>query len=245
MADSRKGKRKRSDEAGDMSVGKTRRTVCNEEREVTCPFCSHVIAEATEEAEGQEAVYCEGICKSWLHRWCAGVRKEDYDPLSSSQEQFLCRSCTISVQQNQIDSLIKTVKSLSVTVDTLQASVTTLESEVSRLKKSRVSSEAASKVAWETVRLKKRSNPKKSDNTKTSKPKDLASSTRSPPTHSPGVLVEVPGARKIWGTVKATSSSAVSSTLKRLTSAGTKLFVKKKSQPASEGRHERWWFIVL
>ena len=89
---------------------------------------------------------------------------------------------------------------------------------------------------------KSRYSKKKSVNNKTSVPQDVAPSTRSPATHSPGDLVEVPGARKIWGTVKATSSSAISSTLKRLTSAGTKLFVKKKK--VLRAVVKKWWFIV-
>ena len=55
----------------------------------TCPVCSDVIEDATEDLVGQEALFCEGTCKKWLHRWCAGVRKEGYASFSSSAEPFL------------------------------------------------------------------------------------------------------------------------------------------------------------
>ena len=62
---------------------------------------------------------------------------------------------------------------------------------------------------------------------------------------STGHTIEVAGARKVWGTIRTTTSLAVSTTLKRLTTVGHKLTVKRKSQAASEGgRKERWWFII-
>ena len=39
----------------------------------TCPTCVQTIVEATDNREGQEALFCEGNCNTWYHRWCAGV----------------------------------------------------------------------------------------------------------------------------------------------------------------------------
>ena len=57
MADSRKaGKRKRMDDAQDsMSTSKTIRTDDGPQKE-TCPICSNIIVDATEDAVGQEAL---------------------------------------------------------------------------------------------------------------------------------------------------------------------------------------------
>ena len=242
------GKRKRTEDARDsVSVKKTvRRDGCSQNE--TCPVCSDSIVDATEDVAGQEALFCEGSCKQWLHRWCAGVRQGDYEPLSSSQEPFVCNLCTIELQQKQIDNLLLSVGALKETVDTLQSSVAILKSEILQLKETRIPSPVATETVldWQTVAKKKKRGNQKKSNKEPSK--------QGPPARPPllpnssverGSLVEVPGARKIWGTVKATSSSAVLGTIKRLTSSGAKLSIKRKSQPATEDRRrERWWFIL-
>ncbi len=41
-----------------------------------CPMCSEAIVEASEDAEGHDAIFCAGAgCQVWYHRWCAGVTK--------------------------------------------------------------------------------------------------------------------------------------------------------------------------
>ena len=32
----------------------------------------------------------------WLHRWCAGVHKENYRDLASSDKPFVCPTCSLS-----------------------------------------------------------------------------------------------------------------------------------------------------
>ena len=50
----------------------------------------------------------------------------------------------------------------------------------------------------------------------------------------------MPGVRRIWGTLKSASITAVSSTLNKLTTLGSQLTVKKKVKPG--GKH--WWFLI-
>ena len=45
-----------------------------------CPICENVIVDAGETTVGEDAIYCEGQCKKWIHRCCAGVRGMN-DPL--------------------------------------------------------------------------------------------------------------------------------------------------------------------
>ena len=52
----------------------------------------------------------------WLHRWCAGVYKEDYVSFSSSTDAFVCRSCSLTLLLKQMKSLSESVESLKVTV---------------------------------------------------------------------------------------------------------------------------------
>ena len=114
---------------------------------VTCPVCLDAIVDTTVDTEGQEALLCEGSCKRWLHRWCAGVHKEDYASLSSSAEAFVCRSCSLTLLLKQMKSLSQTVESLKVTVGSLQGSVASLQSEVLQLKEAGVTSVMASESA--------------------------------------------------------------------------------------------------
>ena len=52
--------------------------------------------------------------------------------------------------------------------------------------------------------------------------------------------IVVQGVRRIWGTLKSTSTTAVTSTLNKLTTLGSQLTVKKRIKPG--GNH--WWFLV-
>jgi len=41
--------------------------------EVSCSVCCKKIVEQNAHNPGEEAVFCEDQCKSWLHRQCAGL----------------------------------------------------------------------------------------------------------------------------------------------------------------------------
>ena len=53
------------------------------------------------------------------------------------------------------------------------------------------------------------------------------------------------GARKIWGTLRTTTSNAVSSTLSKLTSKGNQVQVKRKYKSIQNtNKTARWWFVL-
>ena len=55
----------------------------------------------------------------------------------------------------------------------------------------------------------------------------------------------VVGARKIWGTLRTTTSNAVSSTLSKLTSKGNQVQVKRKFKSIQNtNKTVRWWFVI-
>ena len=64
-----------------------------------------------------------------------------------------------------------------------------------------------------------------------------SSSSQSTPT-SGGPRVKFQGVCRVWGTMKATSTTAVSSTLKKLTMHGDKVSVKKKNRTNDNGREK-------
>ena len=88
----------------------------------TCPICCETIVDATEDAEGQEALFCEGPCQKRLHRWCASVHKDSYAVLTSSEEPFVCPSCSLAEHCRLIKSLAKTVEYLKCEIQELKRS---------------------------------------------------------------------------------------------------------------------------
>ena len=52
--------------------------------------------------------------------------------------------------------------------------------------------------------------------------------------------VPVEGVRRVWGTLKATSTTAVASTLQKLTTVGNQILVRKKTRSDTN----RWWFLL-
>ena len=66
----------------------------------------------------------------------------------------------------------------------------------------------------------------------------MTNSTQNGPSRQERVPVE--GVRRVWGTLKATTTTAVASTLKKLTTLGDRLAVRKKVKPDAN----RWWFLI-
>jgi len=76
-----------------------------------CAVCCQKVTEG----EG-EALFCEGKCQKWLHRYCAGVSVAQFQDLSTASAPFLCVMC---YQQSH-----------GVALEELRATVTALTSEL-------------------------------------------------------------------------------------------------------------------
>ena len=50
----------------------------------TCPICDDLIEERSEMTPGHDAIHCDGICDSWLHRRCTGLSKSAFLSASNS-----------------------------------------------------------------------------------------------------------------------------------------------------------------
>ena len=85
----------------------------NRDNDIVCPVCEKVIVEETENLQGDEAVFCEGACQSWIHRTCIGITKQMYASLGESEDSFFCCYCMIASLQTEISSLKTQVKSLT------------------------------------------------------------------------------------------------------------------------------------
>ena len=64
--------------------------------------------------DGQdEASFCEGKCKQWIHCYCAGVSLPQFQSLSTSAIPFLCTLCCQAKWEGEVNKLRMTVDALS------------------------------------------------------------------------------------------------------------------------------------
>ena len=84
-----------------------------------CGVCSGKITDGKD-----EALYCEGRCKTWMHRFCAGVSKIQFEELSSNtQSSYECATCCRELQAQKITALEDTVAALKSEVSQLKSVV--------------------------------------------------------------------------------------------------------------------------
>ena len=112
------------------------RSAAEEEDTHVCPICAEPIVDEDEDGCAQDALFCEGVCQRWLHRWCAGVTSERYVVLSSIEDPFHCPSCTvagqqaaITAQQADIACLRECVNALTDEVRALKATVAAMQTQ--------------------------------------------------------------------------------------------------------------------
>jgi len=88
-----------------------------------CPVCLDEIIETTNEVERHDAILCEGVCQTFIHRHCAGLCKPLFKAFQVLDRPFQCANCCNS----QYESLLTSMKS---TVTTLEKRVEELESAI-------------------------------------------------------------------------------------------------------------------
>ena len=213
---------------------------------VVCTMCSKCIEEASET--------CEGSCQRWYHRWCVGICREQFQPLIESSEPFLCHLCTTRKQQGVILELQENVRALSAEVVQLKTVVEALqkEPEATLETKSSMVSTRDCELPWNVVAAKKNYNKGKG---KAPVSAQMSESSRSKNT-TPGLKYSdikkplracVKGARKIWGTLKSTTVTGVTNTLKvlgKIPLGAVTIKRKYKTARSDSKRIVRWWFVV-
>ena len=95
---------------------------------VCCCICDKGISE--EPGKGEESIFCEGVCQSWLHTRCAGLSPAVFASVSSSSEPFLCFACHIASQKKEIAGLKSAVSSLTTELSSLKSELSSLQKSV-------------------------------------------------------------------------------------------------------------------
>ena len=86
---------------------------------INCIICEKVIKEPEGKSKGQDSVFCEGTCQGWLHRTCAGLPKQIFQAISTSQDPFLCQCCRSIKQEDTIKDLHNTICDLKGVINNL------------------------------------------------------------------------------------------------------------------------------
>jgi len=126
---------------------------------------------ATDNSVGQEAIFCESTCNSWIHRQCAGLSQVLFNLFEESEEPFYCPHCRLVSQDKQLQQLKSVVEELSKEVVSLKTTTVPdcLESS-SPPPQQRLSQEiqststAASKETQPAINTKTATTAKKSNN---------------------------------------------------------------------------------
>ena len=92
----------------------------------TCPICEEKIVETTKASAGQDAIFCEGKCSTWLHRKCAALSKAAFVAATNSDSPFTCMQCRLNYQESEITSLKSTINKLADTVEVLTSKLATV-----------------------------------------------------------------------------------------------------------------------
>jgi len=70
------------------------------------------------ETNGQEAIFCESTCNSWLHRQCAGLFLAG---------PFYCPLCHLITQDSELQELKTSVDHLTKELTSLKATIAVIE----------------------------------------------------------------------------------------------------------------------
>ena len=67
-----------------------------------------------------QALFCEGVCQRWLHRYCAGVSVPHFESVSASSEPFYCIGCFQATHSAELTSLKETISSMQTEIAELK-----------------------------------------------------------------------------------------------------------------------------
>ena len=95
-------------------------------RSYTCPVCEEVIKDSSDSCEGDDSVFCDGLCQTWFHRKCAGLTKKAFLKISKSHLPFICYTCTIKNYNQDISSLKSLVEQLTTEMSSIRTILSTL-----------------------------------------------------------------------------------------------------------------------
>ena len=120
-------------------------------------MCNEIIVDQVGSKPGDDSIYCDGNCSSWLHRRCAGLTKSAFDTISKSDNPFHCPHCKISLHEEEIKSLKNLVMNLSSHLSIVSDKLETVQKEMKEM--SQVPSKPAQQISYAAAAGNEESNP--------------------------------------------------------------------------------------
>ena len=93
-------------------------------KEICCVCCQSI------STSKDEYLFCNGVCQSNLHRYCAGVSNNCYKVIKENTDQFFCFVCSDRKNQRELASLRDTVRLLTQDIDELKLSLSQAKSQL-------------------------------------------------------------------------------------------------------------------
>jgi len=141
---SRRGKLKDVSEAAESATTSSQGHGPEKTSIVKCAVCDDKIVDGKD-----EALFCEGRCQLWMHRYCAGVSRSQFKSLGTSTEMsYECATCfresmakRVQTLEDRVATILTEVSELQSVVKSfhqLQSELTSLTSEVAAVRDSRM-----------------------------------------------------------------------------------------------------------
>ena len=108
----------RKDEQSLSSTSRKSASLVQSSSSSTAAICA--VCEQRIEDGKDQALFCEGVCQQWLHRYCAGVPVSWFATLSKSAAPFQCYSCSHKSQAEVVEKLFSSISSLQAEVSELK-----------------------------------------------------------------------------------------------------------------------------
>ena len=94
---------------------------------IICPVYDEPIIDGSEKAPDHDSIECEGLCKAWLHRGCAGLSKQAFQVATTSPDPFMCHHCRLVEQVADLTSLKSSVRDPADELSSLKATIVSLQ----------------------------------------------------------------------------------------------------------------------
>ena len=70
----------------------TKNTSKSSIKTIICPICEEAVVDPSSKNDGHDSIFCEGACKAWLHRGCAGMSKTVFEKVCDTDDPLFCPS---------------------------------------------------------------------------------------------------------------------------------------------------------
>ena len=232
-------------------------------RSVTCAVCEQNIVDGKD-----QALFCEGVCQRWLHRYCAGVSVPHFKSVSASSEPFYCIGCFQATHSAELTSLKETISSMQTEIAELKENLKVMSTKCTcSHNRDKSSSDGEWKRVERGVHGGKGRGGKSGgvgrgwvrggvcgegrdggislgEGSAGSKSKDVQGiSSASSQKKRPAEKVRVQGARRVWGTMKLTTPTSLRHVISKFCP-GRSLQIKRKTICDQAGQILRWWFVL-